>query len=234
MKQSMIPNEQPPAYSEVAPVPKVESARKDTTSSLLVTSTSLAFDYQSSLSNFDISTTEWDHFTSALSSSASLSLAEKSKAVAAGVALGAVSGWPWLGVGVGMAIWRREIKEKITKGDVMGVMKRGLERSISEHVQRQAIVAENVQTGEDVGMVNAMVSAEDAGSKGDADSEGDVGSEGDVDSENDMEAVLLVERIEENDDVMSAEKGSTGNGDQRYRHLEKDVSGFEARELDQK
>ncbi|KAL8715488.1 MAG: hypothetical protein Q9220_000823 [cf. Caloplaca sp. 1 TL-2023] len=206
MEKSTMPDDQPPAYSEVVLPPKVNRALDDETPTLLITSGSLVFGYHSSLASFDISISEWNHFTSALSSSASLTLAEKSKAVAAGVALGAVSGWPWLGVGVGKAIWRNELKVKVAKGDVAGMMQEwndvfrtkgewGMERVTWELARRQEITVMQVQIAEDVERLSAVIIGEDVGNEGDAVSGEDAGREGDVGSRLDVDAVATRDAV---------------------------------------
>ncbi|KAL8804875.1 MAG: hypothetical protein Q9182_002277, partial [Xanthomendoza sp. 2 TL-2023] len=67
------------------------------------------------LSSFGITPAEWTLFTGALSSSIILTAGQKAKAVSAGIATGILVN-PWLGVVVGMGIWRREIRKIIIRG----------------------------------------------------------------------------------------------------------------------
>ncbi|KAL8810867.1 MAG: hypothetical protein Q9200_002241 [Gallowayella weberi] len=67
------------------------------------------------LSSFGITQAEWSIFISALSSSIFLTAGQKAKAITAGIATGILVN-PWLGIVVGMGIWRREIWKIVIRG----------------------------------------------------------------------------------------------------------------------
>ncbi|KAL8897373.1 MAG: hypothetical protein Q9192_002612 [Flavoplaca navasiana] len=91
----------------------------DTHIKLLIPSTRptiLQFPYHPYLSSLGISELEWTSFISALKSAATLSGAQKAKAISAAVAAGLVVN-PWLGVVIGMWIWRREVRGLVLAGE---------------------------------------------------------------------------------------------------------------------
>ncbi|KAL9629381.1 MAG: hypothetical protein Q9204_005305 [Flavoplaca sp. TL-2023a] len=86
---------------------------------LLIPSTrpsTLHFPYHPHLSSLGISLVEWTSFTSALASAATLSGAQKAKAISAAVGAGLVVN-PWLGIVIGMWIWRREVRGLVLAGE---------------------------------------------------------------------------------------------------------------------
>ncbi|KAL8983972.1 MAG: hypothetical protein Q9205_001944 [Flavoplaca limonia] len=79
--------------------------------------TILQFPYHPHLSSsLGISELEWTSFTSALASAATLSGAQKAKAISAAVGPGLVVN-RWLGVVIDMWIWRREIRGLVLAGE---------------------------------------------------------------------------------------------------------------------
>ncbi|KAI4207656.1 MAG: hypothetical protein LQ349_009831, partial [Xanthoria aureola] len=81
--------------------------------------TVLQFPYHARLSQMGITATEWESFASAIASAATLSGAQKAKAITAAIGTGVVVN-PWLGVVVGMWVWRREVKGLVLAGGKEG------------------------------------------------------------------------------------------------------------------
>ncbi|KAI4224797.1 MAG: hypothetical protein L6R36_004398 [Xanthoria steineri] len=81
--------------------------------------TVLQFPYHTRLSQMGIMATEWESFTSAIAAAATLSGAQKAKAITAAIGTGVVVN-PWLGVVVGIWVWRREVKGLVLGGGKEG------------------------------------------------------------------------------------------------------------------
>ncbi|KAL8789985.1 MAG: hypothetical protein Q9213_000871 [Squamulea squamosa] len=77
--------------------------------------THLSLPYTPHLASLSITESEWESFTSALGSAATLSGAQKAKAITAAVAAGVLVN-PWLGVAVGLWVWRKEGRRVVEEG----------------------------------------------------------------------------------------------------------------------
>lgn len=111
----MINNTTADGCTTKPPLPSAVDASKD---KLLIRSTRptvLKFPYHARLSQMGIMATEWESFTSVIASAATLSGAQKAKAITAAIGTGVVVN-PWLGVVVGMWVWRREVKGLVLAG----------------------------------------------------------------------------------------------------------------------
>ncbi|KAL8886896.1 MAG: hypothetical protein Q9215_005460 [Flavoplaca cf. flavocitrina] len=177
--------------------------------------TILQFPYHPHLSSsLGISELEWTSFTSALASAATLSGAQKAKAISAAVGPGLVVN-RWLGVVIDMWIWRREIRglvlageriddgEKHRVGRVLGEWnrvweRRGLrmEEGAKTAVKEQVVASvRNVESAEDAAN-RRVITKEESGMGTKAVGHGSEWLNGrGVDSAED----LLVERIEDAD-----------------------------------
>ncbi|KAI4112189.1 MAG: hypothetical protein LQ339_000197 [Xanthoria mediterranea] len=178
----MINNTTADGCTTKPPLPSAVDASKD---KLLIRSTRptvLKFPYHARLSQMGIMATEWESFTSVIASAATLSGAQKAKAITAAIGTGVVVN-PWLGVVVGMWVWRREVKGLVLAG--------GKERGVGMVLGEWNRVWEGrgVRVGEegaDVsgaaaakgGVVASFKSAEDVDSAEDAANPGAVGGEG--------------------------------------------------------
>ena len=91
----------------------------------------LHFPYHPHLSSIGISQLEWTSFTSALASAATLSGAQKAKAISAAIGAGLVVN-PWLGIVIGMWIWRREVRGLVLASEREEVEKHGVGRVLGE------------------------------------------------------------------------------------------------------
>ncbi|CAL8574323.1 hypothetical protein XPA_000287 [Xanthoria parietina] len=100
------------------PTDMLPSAVNASTDKLLIPFTRptvLHFPYHARLSQMGITATEWKSFTSAIASVATLSGAQKAKAITAAIGTRVVVN-PWLGAVVGMWVWRREVKGLVLAG----------------------------------------------------------------------------------------------------------------------